>query len=244
MTLAIIQARMGSTRLSGKVLRDIIGKPMLWHIINRLKQARLVDKIIIATTTLKEDDQLEDFARGATLACYRGEAEDVLARYYGAATQFNAEVIVRICGDNPLIDPQITDRIIEEHLGSDVDYTSNTIERTYPNGLEVEVFPFRVLERAHKAAKRDYEREHVTPYLYQHPDLFRIKSIEASGKLRRPDLRLTLDTEEDLRLIREIFGRLYGDGQIFYTEKVIDFLDEHPELAAINAHIKQKEPGE
>lgn len=244
MILAIVQARMGSTRLPGKVLKDIVGKSMLWHLVNRLKHATLVDKIIIATTTLKEDDQLEDFARGAALPYYRGDAEDVLARYYDAATQFKAEVIVRICSDNPLIDPQITDRIIGEHFVSDADYTSNTIKRTYPDGLEVEVFPFEVLEKAHKAAQRGYEREHVTPYIYQRQDLFRLKSIEASGKLRRPDLRLTVDMEEDLKLIREIFRRLYRDGQIFHTEKVIDLLDRHPELAAINAHVKQKELGE
>lgn len=243
MVSAIVQVRMGSTRLPGKVLKDVVGKPMLWHLLNRLKHARLVDRIIIATTSLKEDDQVENFARENNLSCYRGEAEDVLARYYGAATQFNAEVISRICSDNPLIDPQITDRIIKEHLDSDADYTSNLIEMTYPNGLEVEVFPFKVLEKAHQAAKKDYEREHVTLYIYQHPDLFRLNSVEASGKLRRPDLRLTVDTEEDLRLIREIFERLYSDGQIFLTEEVIDLLDKHPELAAINAHVKQTRIG-
>ena len=239
--VAIIQARMGSTRLPGKIFKDVAGKPLLWHIIERVRLSQQIDKIIIATTTLDEDDQLENFARENSLPCYRGEKEDVLARYYGAATQFEkAEIIARICGDDPLIDPVVIDKVIEEHLNSGADYTYNNRIGAYPLGIATEIFNYDALEKAHKEAKQDYEREHVTPYIYSHPEIFKLKSVEAIKKLRRPDLRLTVDTEEDLRLIREIFKHLYREGQIFYTEEVIDFLDSHPKLIAINAHVRQK----
>lgn len=240
---AIIQARMQSTRLPAKVMASVANKPILQHIMERLHASQRIGTIILATTTSKEDDLLEDFARDDGLACYRGEEQDVLARYYGAATQFHTEIIVRICADDPLIDPQIIDEVVQSHLSSDTDYTSNGIDRTFPLGLDVEVLNYEALERAHNEAQKDYEREHVTPYIYLHPEIFKLKSIQATGKLRRPDLRLTVDTEEDLRLIREIFKRLYRDGRIFYTEDVIDLLDRHPELVAINAHVVQKELG-
>lgn len=242
--VAIVQARMGSTRLPGKVLTDVAGKPMLWHMLNRLKLSNKIDNIVLAIPSSVQNDRLEDLAKGLKLHCFRGSEEDVLDRYYKAAVKFGGEVIVRLTADCPLIDPRMTDRIIEEHLNSDVDYTSSGISRTFPWGLGAEVFSFDALERAYEEAKLDYEREHVTPYIYQHPNLFKIKAIEATGKLRRPDLRLTVDTEEDLRLIKEIFKRLYRDDQAFYTEDIIDLLDKHPELVAINAHVRQKELGD
>ena len=241
---AIVQARMGSTRLPGKVLSSIANKPMLQHIVERLRASRMIGSTILATTTLKEDNRLEDFAKNHRLACYRGEEQDVLARYYGAATEFCVKVIVRICADDPLIDPRIIDEVIHSHLGSDADYTFNGVVRTFPSGLDVEVFSYGALEKAYNEAWKEYEREHVTPYIYLRPEIFKLKSVEALGKLKRPDLRLTVDTEDDLRLIREIFKRLYRVGQIFYTEDVIDLLDKHPELVAINAHVVQKKLGE
>ena len=242
--IAIVQARVGSTRLPGKVMMNIINKPILQHICERLRRSLRIDAIVLATTTSKEDDLLVNFAKKAILAYYRGEKRDVLSRYYGAANQFRAEVIIRICADSPLVDPQIIDEVVDKHLRSNSAYTSTGIKRTFPLGINTEVFSYDALERAYNEAKLDYEREHVTPYIYQHPKLFKIQHIEASGNLRRPDLRLTVDTEEDLRLIREIYKRLYRDDQIFYTEKVIELLEKHPELVAINAHIKQKELGE
>jgi len=242
--VAVVQARVGSTRLPGKVLKDISGKPMLWHVLNRLRLSTKIDSIILAIPDSKRNDQLEDFSKGLNLHHFRGSEDDVLSRYYGAATKFGADVIVRLTSDCPLIDPRVIDKVIEQHLNSDADYTSNTIRRTFPRGLGTEVFNFATLERAHREAKQDYEREHVTPYIYQHPNLFQLKSVEATGKLRRPDLRLTVDTEEDLKLIREIFKRLQRNGQVFYIEDVINLLDKHPELVAINADVRQKELGE
>lgn len=238
---AIIQARVTSTRLPGKVLKDIVGKPMLWHLLNRLRSANRIDNVILAIPRSTQNDKLENFAKELKLPCFRGSEDDVLSRYYEAAVEFGAEVIVRITSDCPLIDPWVTDTVIAAHLNSDADYTSN---RGFPRGLDTEVFNLDALNRAYKEANRNYEREHVTPYIYQHPNLFKIESVEANGKLRRPDLRLTVDTEEDLRLIREIFKRLYRDGRIFYTEDVIDLLDKNPKLVAINAHVAQKKLGE
>ena len=242
--VAIIQARVGSTRLPGKVLRDVCGKPMLWHMLNRLRVSNKIDNIILAIPNSVQNDRLEDLSKRLELHCFRGNEEDVLDRYYKAAMKFGGDVIVRLTSDCPLIDPKITDRIIQEYLVSDVDYISCGNKGNFPRGLDTEVFSLETLERAYKESKLDYEREHVTPYIYQHPEIFKLKSIEAAGKLRRPDLRLTVDTEQDLKLIREIFKRLYLDDQIFYAEDVIDLLEKHPELAAINAQIRQKELGE
>lgn len=235
---------MGSTRLPGKVMMPIAGKSLLWHVIERVRQSTKIDKIILATTTLSEDDRLEEFAGNTALPCYRGETEDVLARYYGAATRFGARVVVRICCDDPLLDPQIIDGLIGEHFISGADYTSNTIKKTFPLGLDTEVFNYDALQKANRKATEDYEREHVTPYIYQHPEIFKLKSVEADEQLRRPDLRLTVDTAEDLKLVREIYKHLYRNDRMFHTEEVIDLLDRHPELVAINAHMRQKKLGE
>jgi spore coat polysaccharide biosynthesis protein SpsF len=241
---AIVQARLTSTRLPNKVLKDISGKPMLWHLYERLKSARKIDSVILAIPDSPQDDRLADFARKLGLPCFRGSEPDVLSRYYNAAVEFNAQVIVRITADCPLIDPRVTDSVIEAHLNTDADYTCSGAEYGFPRGLDTEVFNFETLEKTHREARQDYEREHVTPYIYHHPELFKIQSVEATGKLRRPDLRLTVDTEDDLKLIREIYKRLYRDRKIFYTEDVIDLLDKHPELTAINASIRQKKLGE
>lgn len=238
--VAIIQARMGSTRLPNKVLEDLAGQPMLARVVNRTRRAKTLDTAVVATTTQPADDIIIHLCQKQGWPYFRGSEDDVLDRYYQAASAFKADIIVRITSDCPLIDPRVTERVIETHLNSDADYTSN---QGFPRGLDTEVFSFETLERAYEEAKLDYEREHVTPYIYQHPNLFKIKSVEATGKLRRPDLRLTVDTEEDLRLIREIFTRLYRADQIFYAEDVIDLLDKCPELIAINAHVIQKELG-
>jgi spore coat polysaccharide biosynthesis protein SpsF len=222
------------------VLREICGKHMLWHMLNRVRLSKRLDDIVLAIPDSAQNARLEQFARQFAFHYFRGSERDVLSRYYEAAKKFDADVIVRLTSDCPLIDPRATDKVIEEYLNADADYTSNIIKRTYPLGLDTEAFNYGVLEKAHKEAKKEYEREHVTPYIYQHPNLFKLKSVETNGKLRRPDLRLTVDTEEDLQLIRQIFNRLYRDGEIFYTKDVIDLLDKHPELVAINANIGQK----
>jgi spore coat polysaccharide biosynthesis protein SpsF len=236
--LAIIQARTKSTRLPNKILKDIAGKPMLWHVINRLKFSNYIGKIILSIPDNKDNDVLENFARENRALFYRGSENDVLSRYYGTAVQYNADVIVRITSDCPLIDPEITDLAIERHLNSDADYTYADTRSGFPRGLDTEVFEYEALENAHVLSTKDYEREHVTPFIYEHPDLFKLQNVKAEGDLISP-LRLTVDTEEDLELMREIYKRLYF-GKIFSIIEVIDLFKAHPELAKINAEIKQK----
>ena len=237
---AIIQARITSTRLPGKVLMDIEGKPMLWHVINRLKLSKKINEIILAIPNTKENDILEKFAKDNKVKYFKGSEEDVLSRYYEAAKEFKSDIVVRITSDCPLIDPQVVDLVIEKHLNSGADYTSNVLQRTFPRGLDIEVFNFKVLEKTQKEARKNYQREHVTPYIYEHPEIFELQHIEAKGKLRRPELRLTVDTKEDLKLIREIYRHLYKLRKIFYTEEIIDLFNNHQELIKINEKVRQK----
>lgn len=237
---AIIQARMTSTRLPGKVLMDIAGNPMIWHLLERLKRSKRLDEIILAIPDTKASDKLEEFARGHGVSYFRGSEDDVLSRYYGAAKKFRADVIVRITSDCPLIDPAVVDEIIERHLASGADYTSNVLERTYPRGLDTEVFNFNALERAFRRAKEPYRREHVTPFIWEQPKIFKLESVKAGKKMNRPEFRLTVDAMQDLELARAIYKHLYRPGAIFYTPAVIDLLDSHKEMAKINANVEQK----
>jgi len=241
---AILQARMGSTRFPGKVLSLIAGKPLIGHIVQRIRATKRIREIILATTEQPGDDDLAIFAKENGVLCYRGEEDDVLARFYGAATQYKVDVIVRICCDDPLIDHIMLNELIDLHTKTQSDYTSTSHVRTFPMGIEAEVFNYEVLKKVFNCASKKYEREHVTPYIYENPKLFKITFLEASGKLKRPDLRLTIDTHEDFRLIKEIFNGLYKDGKLFNSYDVIDFIDNNPELLLINKMVIQKQLGE
>ncbi len=237
---AIIQARMDSTRLPGKVMKEISDRPMIWHVIDRVKRCKRVDEIVLASTHNKNNDLLESFANDVDVMFFRGSEEDVLGRYLGAAVKYSVDLIVRITSDCPLIDPRTVDRIIRIHMKSKVDITSNILERTYPRGLDAEVFPRELLETADKLAKKKYQREHVTPYFYENLSKLRFMNVVAEGKIRRPDLRLCVDTIEDLKLIREIYRRLYRPPGIVEIDQVIDLLDRESTLASINKDVKQK----
>lgn len=244
----IVQARTGSTRLPYKIFADIEGKPMLWRVIERLKLVKRASQIILAIPETKENNVLEEFALENNLNFFRGSEDDVLSRYYSAAKKFGCDIIVRIPADNPLIDPKVIDLIIKRHLDFKNDCTSNVIERTFPRGLDTEVINFEVLEKAHNEAKENHNREHVTPYIYSHPELFKLENVEAEEILKRPDIRLAVDEKEDLDLIREIYKRLYSPNFIFYTEEIISLLDKEPALKEINHNVKQqsswyKDPG-
>lgn len=241
---AILQARMGSTRFPGKVLSDLAGKPLLTHIVERIRATEKISAIILATTTNPDDAELAIFAAKNGIYCYRGEVDDVLARFYGVAKQYKIDTIIRICCDDPLIDPFMLNDLLEMHLQTKSDYTSTSHVRTFPMGVEAEVFNYDVLEKAFNLADKKYEREHVTPYFYQHPDLFKLSFLEATGKLKRPDLRLTVDTPEDMQLIQTIFKGLHNSGRLFNIVDVIDFLDSHPEFLLINKDVTQKILGE
>lgn len=236
-TVGIIQARMSSTRLPGKVLADVGGKPMLWHVTQRAQAAKTLDQIVLATSNTPDDDAVEAFCDQNAIACFRGSRDDVLDRYYQAARHFNAEVVVRLTADCPLLDPEVIDKIVAAFHEGDYDYVSNSVERSFPDGLDTEVFSREALERAWREARLMSEREHVTPYIWKNPDLFRVGSVVHSEDLSA--LRWTVDEPQDLEFVRAIHAYL-GILPFSMTEAV-HFLREHPELAEINRGFKANE---
>lgn len=241
--VVIVQARIGSTRLPGKIFKPLAGKPMLWHVVNRLSYSKVIDKIIIATTTLPEDDQVEKFCCENNISFYRGSSNDVLSRYYEAAKLYEADFIIRVTSDCPVIDPFIIDSMLLNFINEvHIDYLSNSIQRTFPRGLDAEIFTFSALEKTFNEAKLDYEHEHVTPYIYHNPDRFIIKNF--ANEVDLSFNRWTVDTIEDLKLIEEIYNSLYQKDKIFSFNEILQLIKTRPELAKINQDIKQKKLGE
>ncbi len=236
-TVAIIQARMGSTRLPGKVLRDLGGETVLARVVNRTRRAALLNEVVVATTVLPADDVIIHECERLKAAFFRGDELDVLDRYYHAAQKFAADVIVRITADCPLIDPELIDATIRTTLEERADYGTNALVLTYPRGLDVEVFTADALGRAWSAAKKEYQRIHVTPYLYENPELFKMVSI--TGEVDHSNHRWTLDTSEDLELIRAVY-RHFANRDGFGWIEVLDLMEAQPELAALNFHVRQK----
>ena len=237
---AIIQARMGAARLPGKVLMEIEGKPMLWHIVERLKHSALIDRIIVATTEDKKDDPIEELCLKNRIDLYRGSEDDVLDRYYRAAKEYSVKNIVRITGDCPLVDYQIADYVISKHSESDAgaDCACNVIKRTYPRGLDVIAVSFGALEKTWKEAKEPHHREHVTAYLFEHPEKFKILNVEHAEDLS--NLRWTVDEENDLVFVRGVYKRLYSKNKKFLMGDVLKVLEYEPALVDINKDVKQK----
>lgn len=238
MTAIIVQARMGSTRLPGKVLRLIAGKPMFAYQLERLRRVRNASHIVVATTTNATDRAIVDFCEGGQVACVRGSESDVLSRYFEAAERFNAGSIVRITADCPLIDPDLIELAIDTYTqaGGRYDYVSNMIEPTWPYGMAVEVFSFEALADAHREAKDPGEREHVTPFIYWRPQRYAIHSLKMSRDLSH--LRWTVDTPEDFELVSRLLTAL-KPGQT-KLEDVLALLGQHPDWSSINDHVKQK----
>lgn len=227
----IIQARMGSTRLSGKVMMNIDNKnPLLYYVITQLQHCKLLDKIIVATTTLKEDDVIADYVKHMGIDCFRGSPQNVLDRYYQCAKKFLICLIVRITADNPLIDPTIVDMAIEKFNSDSYDYATNTIPRTFPYGTEVEVFSIKSLKKIWNEAKKPSEREHVTPYFYNNPSKFNILNIKYSQNISY--LRWTVDRYNDLKLVRLITSKI-KKRPILMTD-IISLLSKEPQLTEIN----------
>lgn len=237
--LAIVQARMGSSRAPNKVLTDIAGKPMLAHVLERTARSR-VDGIVVATTTLPTDDVLEQWVlRSGLAAVFRGSDEDVLDRFFECSRRFSPTCIVRVTADDPLKDPKIINRaldLLEEN--SELDYCSNTIKPTFPEGLDIEVFRFKALARAHKEAKLPSEREHVTPYIWKNTHIFRthnfVHDIDISN------WRWTVDKPEDFEFMRQLFYAFKDDPEMPY-QRLIDYVAQHPRLAAINSRTVRNE---
>jgi spore coat polysaccharide biosynthesis protein SpsF len=235
--VAIIQARMGSTRLPGKVLMDIGGQTMLARVVNRVRRATLIDETIVATTVNLKDEPIVAECERLNLAYFRGSEENVLERYYEAALKYKAEGVVRITSDCPLIDPGEIDKAVSEFLSQESDYASNSLKRTYPRGLDTEVMTIETLAKAWQEANDHYERAHVTPYIYQNPKLFKLRSVKAVKNYSNH--RWTVDTSEDLVFIRAIYQRLNNEAT-FGWKDVLEVLNREPQLMELNKHIVQK----
>lgn len=236
---AMVQARLGSSRLPGKVMADVCGAPLLARVVERVARSRHRPRIVLATTDLPEDDPIESFARDRGLGCHRGESRDVLARFWGAARRFGAETIVRVTADDPFKDPGVIDAVIDRYLAGGpeggYDYVSNAVTPSYPEGLDVEIFSAAALARAHAEARTTAEREHVTPYIWQHPERFRIGNVAHDEDLS--SLRLTVDTAEDLDFARALYGRLMAAKPAFVLSDVVGLLARDPVLKAMMPRI-------
>jgi spore coat polysaccharide biosynthesis protein SpsF len=232
--VAIIQARCGSARLPGKVLMDIAGRSMFSRVVERTRQTRMLTEVVLATSTEQRDEPLASLAARLGVRCFRGSEGDVLSRFVGAAAVFNADLVVRLCADCPLLDGLVIDRVVQVFQESDgIDYASNNLERTYPLGLDTEVFTRDALVRAHLEARLPYEREHVTPYIYQHPELFSLRNVVHSSDLSA--YRLTVDELADLKVVQEIYQ--YFEERSFSFMDVLKFLKENPEVRQLNEHL-------
>lgn len=239
-TAAIIQARMTSSRLPGKIVAPILGRPMLELLIERLRRARQVDHVIVATTANATDDVVEQLCARLGAGCFRGSEDDVLERVLGAAHAYGVELIVEITGDCPLIDPAVVDQLIEMYHEGGVDYVANVLKRTYPRGLDTQVFPTTALEEVARLTQDPVDHEHVSLYMYEHPERFRLRNLESGLPERYWNLRVTVDTPQDFALITAIYEELYLSHPDFRLSDVLALLDRRPDLVALNQEIQQK----
>ena len=241
MTGVIVQARMGSSRFPGKVMKEIFGKPILRHLTDRLEQSKEADRIIIATTESEQDRAIVKFAERNGIDYFAGDEQDVLDRYYKAAKHFELEHIVRVTGDCPLIDPEVVDKVIGAYRSEKgkACYVSNVHPPTYPDGLDTEVFSFDVLEAAWKEAKEKYQREHVTPFMWEQAERF--VKVNVVNEEDFSYLRWTMDEEIDFNFIERIFEEIYPKKKHFLMNDIINLLREKPELIKINNSIKRNE---
>jgi len=237
-TVAIIQARMSSTRLPGKVLKDIAGKTMLEWVTMRVRRASFITQVVVATTTGPKDDLIVDECRRLDVAYHRGSEQDVLDRYYYAAKEHEADVVIRVTSDCPLIDPREIERVVMSFRDACPSYASNSIAATYLRGLDTEVMTMESLSRAWREARHAYHRVHVTPYIYQNPHLFRVLATPMPTDRDLSPYRWTIDTQEDLDMVRALCGALSGDR--FGWQEALATVERMPALAGINGHIRQK----
>ena len=234
----IIQARTRSERLPNKVLKEIENLPMICHIINRVKKAKNIDQIILATSNTDTDKILLDIAKKFKIIGFAGDEKDVLDRFYNAAITYAANPIVRITGDCPLVDPILLDKMVEFYQANDYDYMSNTIERTFPDGLDIEIFSSEILEISNKEAKWLSEREHVTPYILKNQNDFRVYNYK--NKQNLSNLRWCVDEEDDLIMIRKIFQEMRPN-QFFSTDDALKIILKRPDISKINSGIMTNE---
>ncbi len=238
--VATIEARMTSSRLPGKILLPILGKPTLELLIERLSRVRQIDQIVVATTSNRSDDIVEELTHHLGVGCYRGSEDDVLDRVLKAAQSYTADNIVEITGDCPLIDPDVIDHLIDIYLHNSYDYVSNTLKMTYPNGLDAQVFSVKTLAEVNRLTRDPTDHEHVSLYIYEHPERYSLYNLESGLPEKYWNMRLTVDTLEDFELIRTIYEELYPHNPAFALQDIISLLERKPELITINKHIQQK----
>lgn len=235
----IVQARMTSTRLPGKILLPLGGQPMLARLIARLRRVHRANALVIAATTNTADDPVAALCQRLGVACHRGSEHDVLSRYADAARIHQADAVVRITSDCPLIDPELIDRLIEDFAQGECDYVSNMLPPTWPYGMAVEVFSAQALQEAHAQASQDSEREHVTPFIYWNPDRYRLRNVACPQNLSHH--RWTVDTPEDYTLVCLLFDAVSRKCTDFRLADLLSEMDRHPEWLSINQHIAQKQ---
>jgi spore coat polysaccharide biosynthesis protein SpsF len=240
-TVAIIQARMSSTRLPGKVLKVVAGRTILDRMVERVQKAKHVDETVVATTIDSSDDAIASWCVEAGVVCYRGSLQDVLDRYYQAAVLHHADIIVRLTGDCPLIDPDLIDAVVDALIKEKADFACNRLPppmtRTYPIGLDVEACTFTALQHAWNEAIEKHEREHVLPYLYAVPGRFKVVQLNHSTDLGK--MRWTLDTPEDLKLLEQVYARFSGRNEFSWLD-VLELFEKEPQLAEINNQVQHK----
>lgn len=234
---AIIQARRGSTRLPDKVFLELSNKPLLEHVVNRLKYSELLDEIIVATTDLPDDDLIEAWACSNNINVFRGSENNVLERYYKAAKEFNIDIIVRITADDPFKDYRLVDEVVILLIEKNLDFVCNNNPVSFPEGLDVEAFTFESLEISYNNASSDFEKEHVTQYIHQNKEKFKVANI-----LNDKDMsfhRWTLDTVEDYQFAQKIYSELYKEGFVFLREEIFDLLERSPSMMEINRNVER-----
>lgn len=237
---AIIQARCGSTRFPNKVFADIDGKPLLWHVVNRLKYTSRIDDIIVTTTTNSEDDKIVEWCRQEQVKYFRGSENDVLNRYYNTSLAFPSDVIVRITADDPFKEPNIIDMVINKLIEENYDLVTNNYPPSFPEGLDCEAFTFNVLDTMEKSTNDTFEREHVTQFVYRNPDIFKIGNV-ASGR-QLSTYRWTIDTQKDYDMVKAIYKRRQkGRKDILLMNEILDIIEKNPEIADINSNVNRSE---
>jgi len=239
-TVCIIEARMASTRLPGKVLRPILGRPMLALMIERLERCATLDGIVVATTIAGADDQVAALARDLGVGAHRGSDEDVLDRVVGAARAFDAEVIVETTGDCPLIDPALLDKVVADFRIGGADFVSNTLDYTTPRGTDVRVFRADALAEINRTSTDPADHEHVSLHFWEHPEKYRLRNVATGLGAEAPTRRLTVDTPDDFAAISSIFEALYPVNPAFTLSDVLDLLNGRPDITALNAMVRQK----
>lgn len=237
-TNAIIQARCGSTRFPNKVFADVNGKPLIWHVVNRLTHAKTINKIVIATTINEKDDKIEKWCNENNVACYRGSENDVLNRYYSASVAFPSDIVVRITADDPFKEPAVIDAVVNKLVNEGFDHVTNNYPPSWPEGLDCEAFTFAALEASEKSTNDAFEREHVTQYIYHNPDKFKIGNVASPKNLSY--LRWTIDKEVDYEMVKAVYAhRNPANTGILLLDEILDILEKNPEIKEINSSVER-----